>query len=144
MSRFFCSCLSSESAVDPVHRPPWGWAPLTPRTGTAVGPIFLEAPLWGKVWGKSYIHIHRGICLLENAAFLVSFTFPRQLQSASCGSGICWGRTHFTIFPSTGRTEGSLSSHPNQNELLCFCFRTFACERKRRKNVQITEELHYH
>ena len=102
-----------------------------PRAGVAVGYLFLGGRAWARVWGGGWgtgeglgghtIHTDAGVCLLG-------------MQRSIAGSG---------AWRSDRTSPLLLLLPPDLAQITVFCFRAFARERQRRKNVQIAEKLHH-
>lgn len=116
-SRFVCSLFLSGFWVGSGV-----WPSPTVGLGVSDAPEQVQGHMWVRIWGESYTHIYMGICILENAAFVCFLHVPAVATAQPCGSGNCWRSAHFTFFPSTEGMEESLTSHPVQNEWLCFLF----------------------
>lgn len=105
-------------------------AHLWPTVGPGVLDSVEQTKLWvpssggsdvGDDLGGSYIYIHMGICILENAAFIVSSLSLWWPQSQPCGS-VYWRSTYFTVFPSADGVEESPLFPPNSEIMTLFLF----------------------
>lgn len=105
-------------------------AHLWPTVGPGVLDSVEQRKLWVpssggsdevKIWGESYIYIHMGICILENAAFIVFSLSLWWPQSQPRGS-VYWRSTYFTVFPSADGVEESPLFPPNSEIMTLFLF----------------------